>query len=260
MGRLDGKVAIVTGSARGTGEATVRRFVAEGARVVVSDVADDPGKAVADSLGDAAIYVHLDVTSPDAWTAAVAEAEAAFGRLDVLVNNAALLHLGSIEATPLATWERLVAVNQTGAFLGIQAVIPALRRAGGGSIVNVGSIDALQGLNGVSSYAASKWALRGLTKSAAMELGRDGIRVNQVCPAGGNPEMYAPWFGKLAGFLEQTRAYTENRGLPGTAPFEAVADAVVFLASDASSHCTGVDLPVDGGAHVGNFIPGFNSL
>jgi 3alpha(or 20beta)-hydroxysteroid dehydrogenase len=255
MGRLDGKVAIVTGSARGTGEATVRRFAAEGARVVVSDVTDDRGKDVAHSLGDAAIYVHLDVTSPDSWAAAVSEAEAAFGRLDVLVNNAALLHLGSVETTPLATWERLVAVNQTGAFLGIQAVVPAMRRAGGGSIVNVSSIDGLEGMNGVGAYAATKWALRGLTKCAAIELGRDAIRVNAVCPAGGNPEMYAPFMGPDTD-TQAMADYSQSRAMPRAAELGEIAAVILFCASDDSSFCTGADFAVDGGKHAGHYLAG----
>ncbi len=115
-------------------------------------------------------------------------------------------------------------------------------------------------MNGITSYCASKWGLRGLTKAAGTELGRDGIRVNQVCPAGGNIEMYGPWMKQIAGFIDETRAYTSNRGIPGEAPLEVIADAVLFLASDASRHCTAIDLPVDGGAHAGRFIPGFNTL
>jgi 3alpha(or 20beta)-hydroxysteroid dehydrogenase len=260
MNELNGKVAIVTGAARGVGAAIARRLALRGARVVLGDVRDEAGAAVAKEIGGAARYVPHDVTSPEQWQRIVAAALEPDGRLDVLVNNAAVLHLGAIGNTSEDVLRRLLEVNTVGPYLGIRAVLEPMRRAGGGSIVNVGSIDALQGLNGVSAYAASKWALRGLTKSAAMELGRNGIRVNQVCPAGGNSEMYGPWFAKIAGFLAETRAYTENRAIPGTAPFEAVADAVVFLASDASSHCTGMDLPVDGGAHVGNFSPGFNSL
>jgi 3alpha(or 20beta)-hydroxysteroid dehydrogenase len=135
-----------------------------------------------------------------------------------------------------------------------------MREHGAGSIVNVASIDGMLGMNGVTAYCTSKWALRGLTKSAAMELGRAGIRVNTVCPAGGNPEMYGPWFEKLMTMSEDTSAYTSNRGIPGEAPLELIADAVAFFASDASRHCTGVDLPVDGGAHAGRFIPSFNEF
>ena len=115
-------------------------------------------------------------------------------------------------------------------------------------------------MNGLTAYCASKFGLRGLSKAAALEIGRDGIRVNTVCPAGGNPEMYEPWMDRVSGFLDQTLAYNENRAIPGSVPIESIVDAVVFLASDASRHCTGVDLPVDGGASAGCFIPGFNTL
>jgi 3alpha(or 20beta)-hydroxysteroid dehydrogenase len=115
-------------------------------------------------------------------------------------------------------------------------------------------------MNGITSYCASKWALRGMSRSAALELGRDGIRVNSVCPSGGNTEMYGPWFDRLVGFMDQTSAYTEDRAIPGEVPIDLIAEAVVFFASDRSARCTGVDLPVDGGAHAGHFIPGFNTL
>ncbi len=126
--------------------------------------------------------------------------------------------------------------------------------------MNVGSLDGMIGMNGVAAYAASKWGLRGLAKSAALELGRDGIRVNTVCPGGGNPELYAPWAEQLAAIFDQVKAFAEDRGIPDEVPLDAIADAVLFLASDASRHCTGVDLPVDGGAHAGTFLPGFNEF
>jgi 3alpha(or 20beta)-hydroxysteroid dehydrogenase len=260
MGDLDDKVAIVTGAARGTGAAITRRLVERGARVVLGDVNHAAGESVAQSLGDAACYVPHDVTSAAEWERIVTRALADHGRVDALVNNAAILHLGALARTSEDVLRRLLEVNTIGPYLGMRAVLEPMRRHGRGSIVNVGSIDSLSGLNGVSAYAASKWALRGLTKSAAMELGRDGIRVNQVCPSGGNPEMFGPWLPKIAAFIEQTRAYTDDRGIPGSTPLESIADAVVFFVSDASLHCTGVDLPVDGGAHAGRFIPGFNTL
>ena len=260
MNPLEGKVAIVTGAARGTGAAIARRLVLRGARVLLGDVAHEAGEAVAKSLGDAACYLPHDVTSAEQWQRIVARALADHGRIDVLVNNAAVLHLGALARTSEEVLRRLLEVNTVGPYLGMRAVLEPMRAQGGGSIVNVGSIDSQSGLNGVTAYAASKWALRGLTKSAAMELGRDGIRVNQVCPSGGNPEMFGPWLPKIAAFIEQTRAYTDDRGIPGSTPLESIADAVVFFASDASLHCTGVDLPVDGGAHAGRFIPGFNTL
>jgi 3alpha(or 20beta)-hydroxysteroid dehydrogenase len=260
VGNLDGKVAIVTGAARGAGAAIARRFLAEGARVVLGDVRHEQGRALAKELGGGARYCEHDVSSRAAWETIVGEALAAHGRIDALVNNAAVLHLGTLEHTSEETLQRVLAVNLAGAYLGTQAVLAAMKAQRGGSIVNVGSIDGMLGMNGVTAYAASKWGLRGLTKSAAMELGRSGIRVNCVCPAGGNPEMYGPWGAQLAGLREETRAYSENRGIPGEAPLDAIAQACVFLASDASAHVTGADLPVDGGASAGRFIPGFNTL
>lgn len=260
MSDLEGRVAIVTGAARGTGAAIARRLVEHGATVFLGDVREDDGAKVAEGLGERARFVAHDVTRADGWERIVERALATSGRIDVLVNNAAVLHLGTISQTSEEVLRRLLEVNTIGPYLGIRAVLPAMRKQGRGSIVNVGSIDSLIGMNGITSYCASKWALRGLAKSAALELGRDGIRVNSVCPAGGNVEMYGPWASQLASFVDQTRAYTNNRAIPGEVPLEVIADAVCFFASDASLHCTGVDLPVDGGAHAGRFIPGFNTL
>ena len=258
--QLDGKVAIVTGAARGTGAAIAKRLAAEGAQVWLGDVLEAEGRAVAKEIGAAARFAAHDVTDREAWQQLVAAVLGQHGRVDVLVNNAARLHLGTLERTSEDVLRALLEVNTIGPYLGMRAVLEPMRKQAGGSIVNVGSIDSLLGMNGVSAYAASKWALRGMTKSVAMELGRDGIRVNSVCPAGGNPAMYGPWMQQLVPILEQTRAYRENRGIPGEAPLDQIAQAVVFFASDASRHCTGVDLPVDGGAHAGRFIPGFNTF
>lgn len=260
MERLDGRVAIVTGASRGLGAVIARTMVEAGARVVLADVREEAGRAISDDLGDAASYVQLDVTREGDWQRAVEQTLGECGRIDVLVNNAGRLHLGAIERTSPEQARAVVDVNLVGPFLGIRAVVAPMRAQGKGSIVNVASIDGMIGMNGVAAYAASKWGLRGLAKSAALELGRDGIRVNTVCPAGGNPEMYSPWMGQLAGMMEQTRAYTEDRAIPGEVSLEAIAEAVVFLASDSSRHCTGADLPVDGGAHAGHFLAGFNDL
>ncbi len=260
MKDLAGKLALVTGSARGTGAAIARRFAEHGTRVVLGDILHDEGERVAQEIGTLARFVPHDVTDANAWKGIVAAALEVGDRIDILVNNAAILHLGSIENTSEDVFRRIHEVNTLGPFLGICAVLECMRRQGGGSIVNVGSIDGLLGMNGIAAYCASKWGLRGLTKAAGTELGRDGIRVNQVCPAGGNIEMYRPWMEKIVGFIDETRAYSANRGIPGEAPLEVIADAVLYLASDASRNCTAIDLPVDGGAHAGRFIPGFNTL
>jgi 3alpha(or 20beta)-hydroxysteroid dehydrogenase len=258
--QLEDRIALVTGAARGVGSVITRRLIDAGARVVLSDVRDEAGEKLASELGESATYVSLDVTREDDWARAVERALSDHGRVDVLVNNAGRLHMGAIENTTLEDARRVLDVNLIGPFLGMRAVIPAMKARGRGSIVNVGSLDGLLGMNGVAAYAASKWGLRGLAKSAALELGRDGIRVNTVCPAGGNPEMYGPWSESLVGLLDAAKGYTEDRAIPGEAPLEAIADAVLFLASDASRHCTGMDLPVDGGAHAGHYLAGFNDL
>jgi 3alpha(or 20beta)-hydroxysteroid dehydrogenase len=260
MSRLDDRVALVTGAARGVG-ATIARTLAEaGASVVVTDLLEEEGAKVAAGLGAPARFARLDVTQEADWTRVVDQTLAELGRIDVLVNNAAVLHLGTLENTPPEVFRRVLEVNAVGPYLGTRAVLAAMKARGAGSIVNVSSIDGLVGMNGVTAYSTSKFGVRGLAKSAALELGRSGIRVNSVCPAGGNPEMYGPWMGQLAGFAEQTEAYNDNRGIPGTVAFEAIANAVLYLASDASAGVTGIDLPVDGGATAGKFIEGFNSL
>ena len=260
MQRLAGKVAIITGAARGTGEAIARRFVAEGARVWLGDLLHERGGKLAAELGPAATYQPHDVTSEEEWRRIVDRALTRDGRIDVLVNNAAILHIGRIESTPAETARRVLEVNTLGPFLGLRAVVGPMRAQRSGAIVNVGSIDGMLGMNGITAYAASKWGLRGLTKSAAMELGREGIRVNSVAPSGGGGEMFAPWAKQIADAAEDVRAYVENRGIPGSSPLEAIAAAVVFLASDEASHCAGIDLAVDGGAHAGRFLPAFNRL
>ena len=257
-GRLDGKVAIVTGAARGTGAATARRFAAEGARVVLTDVQDELGRREAAELG--AEYVHLDVGSPDDWRAAVAATLDRHGRVDVLVNNAGLLLLAALEDTKLADLERLVRVNQIGPFLGIQAVSEPMRQAGGGSIVNVSSVDGISAKNGVAAYASTKWALRGITKVAALELGRFGIRVNAVCPEAGNFEMIRPFmppqvtWEAFVGYSYKVLPYQAQRSNE-----ELIGDIVamiLFLASDESRSCTGGDFPVESGHTAGKILKG----
>ncbi|GJM38375.1 MAG: 3-alpha-hydroxysteroid dehydrogenase [Acidimicrobiales bacterium] len=257
--RLNGTVAIITGAARGTGEATVRRFVEEGARVLVADVLDEQGRAVAAELGDQAAYHHLDVTEPDDWADAVHAAIEQFGDPSVLVNNAAILDVGSIAAMDPAVLTSIVAVNQIGPYLGIQAVIDPMKRLGGGSIVNVASIDAIEGSNGVAAYTSSKWGLRGLSKAAAVELGRAGIRVNTVCPGGGSSEMTAPF---VAEAMDRLKDRTERLPDRPISPFHRrgeladYANAIVWLASNESSYVSGTDLVVDGAFTAGKVEPG----
>jgi 3alpha(or 20beta)-hydroxysteroid dehydrogenase len=257
---LEGKVAIVTGAARGTGEAIARRFVAEGATVALADVRVEQGTAVADSLGASASFHQLDVTDAEGWASVVDAVMAAHGRIDVLVNNAAILHLGRIETTDLDTFRHVFDVNAAGAYAGIAAVVPHMRAGGGGSIVNIASIDALQAMNGLSAYATSKWAMRGLTKAAAVELGRDGIRVNAVCPAGGNPAMYGPWGAQLADIGPSIGAYMDKRAIPREATTDEIAAVALFLASDLSVMVTGADVPIDGGHTAGDHVAGFDRL
>lgn len=260
MTRLDDRVAIVTGAARGVG-ATIARTLAEaGATVVLSDILVAEGEKAAADIGGRARFTALDVTREDDWARVVDETVEVHGRVDVLVNNAAVLHLGTLEHTSPDVFRRVLEVNAVGPYLGTRAVLGPMKAQGSGSIVHVSSIDGLVGMNGVSAYCTSKFGVRGLAKASALELGRSGIRVNSVCPAGGNPEMYGPWFEQLSNFTDQTQAYKDNRGIPGTVALEAIANAVLYLASDVSSGVTGVDLPVDGGATAGKFIAGFNTL
>ncbi|OXM66546.1 MULTISPECIES: glucose 1-dehydrogenase [Amycolatopsis] len=243
MGRLDGKAALITGAARGQGAAAARRFTQEGAKVMVADVADDDGKALAGEIG--AVYQHLDVSREDDWAAAVQRAGDEFGGLTVLVNNAGILHFSELAHTSLADYERVIGVNQIGAFLGMRSVVEPMTRAGGGSIINVSSVEGLAGMPFLVAYTASKFAIRGMTKVAALELGRKGIRVNSVHPgmidtkmvsdAAGGAEIDTSWVGK--------KVALGRVGEP-----DEIAQLAVFLASDESSYCTGAEFVADGGA------------
>ena len=252
--RLAGKVAIVTGAARGMGEAEARLFAAEGAKVVIADVLDDVGKAVADDIGTGAVYVHLDVGDEDDWRRAI-EAAGDFGGLDVLVNNAAIYRPAAIVDTTLDEYMAVVRVNQVGTFLGIRSAIEPMKARGGGSIVNVSSIDGLGSKNGLMAYSASKFAVRGMTKTAAIELGYYGIRVNSVHPGGVNTAMMNPDGYEVDLINRGFRKLPLRRvGEPSE-----VAHMALFLASDESSYCTGAEFVVDGGWTCGDlepFLPG----
>jgi 3alpha(or 20beta)-hydroxysteroid dehydrogenase len=254
---LDGKIALVTGGARGTGAEIAWRYVEEGARVVIGDLLDDRGMALAAELGATARFTHLDVTDESRWPTVVQEIERREGRLDVLVSNAGVLHLASIDSTTVADFDRVMRVNCIGAFLGTRTCLPLMRSAGGGSIVNIGSIDSVFGTPCTAAYTASKFAIRGLTKVTALENGRYGIRANCLCPAAGNPELIgdAVANGHAVGLVlsEGGGGYTakpiDRRGRPAD-----VAGAAVFFGSDQSAFCTGVELVIDGGSTAGMYV------
>ncbi|WP_330256372.1 SDR family oxidoreductase [Nocardia sp. NBC_00565] len=240
MGRVDGKVALISGGARGMGAAHAQLLVAEGAQVVIGDVLADEGKAITETLGDAARFVHLDVSDPADWDAAVTLAKHEFGTLNVLVNNAGIANGAPLQKFDLDKWRRIIDVNLTGTFLGMRAVVEPMIAAGGGSIINVSSIEGLRGAPWAHGYVASKWGVRGLAKSAALELAQHNIRVNSLHPGLIRTPM-------TAGIPDDM--VTIPLGRPGTS--EEVATFVVFLASDESSYATGSEFIVDGGLVTG---------
>lgn len=240
MGRMDQKIVLITGGAGGIGSETARAVVAEGGRVVLGDVAVDQARRVAAELGPAALAVALDVTDENHWRAAVASAEEAFGGLHALVNNAGIASYGPLEHLDLAEFNRIIGVNQVGPFLGMKSAIPALRRAGGGSIVNVSSLAGLVGLPQACAYTASKWAVRGMTKTAASELGGDGIRVNSVHPGVIDTPLADAQRELIDAIIPQLPAGRLGRA-------REIADLVLFLVSDESSYCTGAEFAADGG-------------
>jgi 3alpha(or 20beta)-hydroxysteroid dehydrogenase len=251
VGRLDGKVALITGGARGMGKSHVRHFVAEGARVVFGDVLDDRGAYVAAGLGEESCrYLHQDVTSEDDWAAAVALAAEAFGKLDVLVNNAGIIAFADIAEMPLADFRRVLEVNAVGCWLGMKAVIEPMTKAGGGSIVNISSIEGFTGATGLSAYSASKFAVRGMTKVAARELAQFGIRVNSVHPGGVLTRMIVDSAGAREGDEDFIKATPLARFAQ---PIE-ISRLVAYLASDDSSFSTGSEFVADGGILAG---PGY---
>lgn len=236
MGRVDGKVVLISGGAQGMGAAHAKMLVDEGAKVVIGDILDEKGQALAAELGDAVRYMHLDVTEAQQWDAAVQTAVDTYGSLTALVNNAGIVALGKIGKFDMAKWQKVIDVNLTGTFLGMQAVVEQLKAAGGGSIINVSSIEGLRGAPMVHPYVASKWAVRGLAKSAALELGPFNIRVNSVHP----------------GFIRtpMTKHFPDDMvtaplGRPGKS--EEVSTFIVFLVSDESSFSTGSEFVMDGG-------------
>jgi len=252
MGRLTGKVALITGAAGGQGAAAARRFIEEDAKVVVADVNDEAGKEFAAGIG--AHYLHLDVSQEDEWAAAVDEVVETYGPPTVLVNNAGILHFALLTETALADYMRVIQVNQVGCFLGMRAVAPLMVEAGGGSIVNVSSVEGLAATPALTAYTASKFAVRGMTKVAALELARKGVRVNSIHPGaietgllptalGGQP-VDLTYVGK--------RVPLKRVGQPPE-----IAELVLFLASDESSYCTGAEFVADGGVTAAHSLSSF---
>lgn len=239
MGRLDDRVALITGAAspRGQGAAEARLFAAEGASVVLTDVSDAEGAVTASSIGDQAAYRHLDVTSESSWADAVAWILERHGRLDVLVNNAGIWFGKGLDETTLDDYRRVVEINQIGVFLGLRGVVPVMKAAGSGSIVNISSLAGLRGTNMPLAYAATKWAVRGMSRAAAAELAPHGIRVNAVFPGYVDTGMID------AGHEEIAQRVPLGRRLASP---EEVATTVLFLASDESRYVTGAELVVDG--------------
>ena len=249
--RAKDKVVLISGGARGQGEAEARLLAAEGANVVIGDVLGDAGRAVAAALGDGCEFVELDVTDPANWEAAVSRATSTFGGLDVLVNNAGIAGLTPIIDGDIDEFRKVIEVNQFGVYLGMRAAAPAMRARGGGSMINISSIDGLIGMPFVAAYVASKFAVRGMTKAAALELAPHGIRVNSVHPGYIDTPMVREPMGD--DFAESLGA-SVPLGRLGTT--DDIAELVLYLSTDASSYCTGSEFVIDGGMTAGHTPPG----
>jgi len=239
--RLEGKIALISGAAKGMGASHARAIVAEGGKVILGDISDEHTKSLAAELGsDNALAVHLDVTSANDWAQAVKAGIERFGKINVLVNNAGILHGAPLETYEDKDWYRLMDVNLNGVFKGIRAIIPAMKTCAGGSIINISSTAGMKGFAGASAYVTSKFAIRGLTKAAAVELAMDGIRVNSVHPGNIDTDMIAGMYKKLPHVPMERLGRAEE-----------ISNLVVFLASDESSFSTGAEFIADGGEIAG---------
>ncbi len=249
-GTLRDEVVVVTGAARGMGAEHVRGLVGAGAKVIATDVLDEEGDALARSLGDRVVYLHHDVTREEDWVRVVAQAEARFGPVRHLVNNAGIVTFGAIEAMSPETFRHTLDVNLTGCWLGMHVAIPSIKRAGGGSIVNVSSTAGLQGYGNLGAYVASKWGLRGLTKTAALELGRHGIRVNLIHPG----PIRTPMIADL-----DADQLTSTQPIPRVGEPAEVTALLLYLLADAT-YSTGHEFVIDGGATVGQVFDTLEAL
>jgi 3alpha(or 20beta)-hydroxysteroid dehydrogenase len=243
MGRLTGKVALISGASRGQGEAEARLLASEGAKVVLADVLDEDGTTVAKDIGDDAIYLHLDVTSEADWQAVVDKAIDRFGAIDVLVNNAGVFAINPLATTSLDEYRRVIDINQIGVFLGMRAVASHMAARASGSIVNISSVAGLQGSAGTIAYTASKFAVRGMTKVVAKELAPFGVRVNSVHPGLIDTAMLK----QITDVVNDDAALKARVPMGQFAEADDVAKVVLFLASDDSGYCTGAEFVVDGG-------------
>jgi len=253
MTRLAGKTAIITGAAQGMGAVTAALFVKEGAKVIIGDILEEKGQALADELGEQAQFVKLDVTNEDDWQNAVKAAEA-MGPLTTLVNNAGILVFKAIAEQTTEEFLNVLNINLVGCYNGIRAVFEPMKANGSGSIINISSIDGLQAKNSLSAYASSKWGMRGLTKSSALEFGKYGIRVNTVHPGGINTSMG----DQEAIEGDELNVFYQNQAIPRVGTPSEVARMSLFLASDDASYSTGSEFKVDGGWNGGlilDFLP-----
>jgi 3alpha(or 20beta)-hydroxysteroid dehydrogenase len=240
MNRLDGKVALITGGARGQGAIEAELFIEAGAKAVITDIRDEQGESTARRLGDQCTYMSHDVVSSEDWERVVDDVVKRFGKLDVLINNAGIFKTKNLQDTTRELWDQIIAINQTGVFLGMQVAAAAMKENGSGSIVNISSIAGMRGAALAHAYSASKWAVRGMTKSAAIELAPHGIRVNSVHPGIIETEM-------IQEFGDERLAQMPSRiPLGRTASADEVGRVVLFLASDDSSYCTGHEYVIDG--------------
>jgi 3alpha(or 20beta)-hydroxysteroid dehydrogenase len=250
--RFDNRTVIVTGGARGMGASHVRGFVAEGGNVVIADILEQEGRELAKELGAHAIFSRLDVTNERDWAATVAAAEDAFGPVSVLINNAGIVRFGQIEDTEPEVWRQVIEINLTGGYLGIRAVTPSMRKAGGGAVVNISSGAGFTATFGLAAYVSSKWAVRGLTKTAALELGRFNIRVNSIHPGAIRTPIladHAPDAAAMAATM--AGAGVGQSAIPRIAEPEEITRMVLFVASDEASFSTGAEFIADGGLLLG---------